>query len=183
VAAGKGLRGTRANQEVTVILKIDRLAIELPMAKEPDPDGAAAVQELLGGRFGEMSTFMNYTFQSFNFRGREKAKPYYDLVSNIGAEEYGHIELVSAAINAMLTGASEDGAVNGDVGTPLSGVKSARNSHHYTSSAARARSLRTRWASRGRATTSSTQGTSSSICCTISSSSVAPARRRSASTR
>ena len=114
-----------------MILKIDRLAIELPMAKEPDPDAAAAVQELLGGRFGEMSTFMNYTFQSFNFRGREKAKPYYDLVSNIGAEEYGHIELVSAAINAMLTGASEDGAVNGDVGTPLSGVKSARNSHHY----------------------------------------------------
>ncbi len=25
------------------------------------------VQGLLGGKFGEMSTFMNYTYQSFNF--------------------------------------------------------------------------------------------------------------------
>ena len=24
----------------------------------------------MGGRFGEMSTLMNYTFQSFNFRDR-----------------------------------------------------------------------------------------------------------------
>jgi Mn-containing catalase len=39
-----------------VILKIDRIAIELPMPDDPDPNGAAAVQELLGGRFGEMST-------------------------------------------------------------------------------------------------------------------------------
>ena len=33
---------------------------------------------------------MNYTFQSFNFRGRQSARPFYD----IAAEEYGHIELV-----------------------------------------------------------------------------------------
>jgi manganese catalase len=91
-----------------VILKIDRLAIELPMPTEPDPDAAAAVQELMGGRFGELSTLMNYTFQSFNFRGRERAKPYYDLISNISAEEYGHIELVAATINGMLTGASDE---------------------------------------------------------------------------
>ena len=49
---------------------------------------------------------MNYTFQSFNFRGRQSARPFYDLVANIAAEEYGHIELVAAAINTMLTGAS-----------------------------------------------------------------------------
>ena len=30
----------------------------------------------------------------------------YDLVANIAAEEYGHIELVAAAINTMLTSAS-----------------------------------------------------------------------------
>ena len=60
----------------------------------------------MGGRFGEMSTLMNYTFQSFNFRSRQKARPFYDLVANIAAEEYGHIELVAAAINTMLTGAS-----------------------------------------------------------------------------
>jgi Manganese containing catalase len=51
-----------------MILKIDRLAVELPMPEQPDPDAAAAVQELLGGRFGEMSTLMNYTFQSFSGR-------------------------------------------------------------------------------------------------------------------
>ena len=62
------------------------------------------MQELLGGKFGEMSTLMNYTFQSFNFRGRTKMKPFYDLISNIAAEEYSHIEAVSYAINLLLTG-------------------------------------------------------------------------------
>jgi len=40
-------------------LRVDRLQIELPAPSEPDPAAAAAVQELLGGRFGEMSTLMN----------------------------------------------------------------------------------------------------------------------------
>src|SRR5215203_2130360 len=89
-----------------MILRYDRIAMELPPPSDPDPAGAAAVQELMGGRFGEMSTFMNYTFQSFNFRGRQGARPFYDLVANIAAEEFGHVELVAAAINTMLTGAS-----------------------------------------------------------------------------
>jgi Mn-containing catalase len=93
-----------------MILRIDRLATELPPPSTPDPHGASIVQELLGGKFGEMSTFMNYTFQSFNFRARQQARPFFDLVSNIAAEEFGHIELVSAAINTMLTGAADDGA-------------------------------------------------------------------------
>src|SRR4028119_1383592 len=79
-----------------------------PPPSEPDPDGAAAVQELLGGKFGEMSTLMNYTFQSFNFRNRQGARPFYDLIANIAAEEFGHVEVVSAAINSMLTGAAGD---------------------------------------------------------------------------
>jgi Mn-containing catalase len=69
------------------------------------------VQELMGGRFGEMSTFMNYTFQSFNFRGRQAARPFYDLIANIAAEEYGHIELVGSTIATMLTGADLDEAI------------------------------------------------------------------------
>ena len=89
-----------------MILRIDRLATELPPPSDPDPDGAAAVQELIGGKFGEMSTFLNYTFQSFNFRGRQGARPFYDLVANIAAEEFGHVELVAATINTMLTGAT-----------------------------------------------------------------------------
>src|SRR3954464_14070934 len=88
-----------------MILRVDRLQTELPPPSDPDPQGASAVQELLGGKFGEMSTFMNYTYQSFNFRGRQKARPFFDLVANIAAEEFGHIELVATAINTMLTGA------------------------------------------------------------------------------
>jgi Mn-containing catalase len=93
-----------------MILRIDRWQTELPPPSSPDPDGASVVQELLGGKFGEMSTLMNYTFQSFNFRNRQGARPFYDLIANIAAEEYGHIELVSAAINTMLTGAPVEGA-------------------------------------------------------------------------
>src|SRR3954466_9158707 len=94
-----------------MILRIDRIKTELPPPSSPDPAGAAVVQELLGGKFGEMSTFMNYTFQSFNFRARQGARPFFDLVANIAAEEFGHIELVSTTINTMLTGAGEKGAL------------------------------------------------------------------------
>jgi manganese catalase len=94
-----------------LILRIDRLQTELPPPSDPDPAGAAVVQELMGGKFGEMSTFMNYTFQSFNFRLRQGARPFYDLVANIAAEEFGHIELVATTINTMLTGAGEKGAL------------------------------------------------------------------------
>jgi Mn-containing catalase len=94
-----------------MILRIDRLQTELPPPSSPDPAGAAVVQELMGGKFGEMSTFMNYTFQSFNFRLRQGARPFYDLVANIAAEEFGHIELVATTINTMLTGAGEKGSL------------------------------------------------------------------------
>jgi Mn-containing catalase len=79
-----------------LFLRLHRLPIE-PLPSNSSPDGAAAVQELLGGRFGEMSTLMNRTFQSFNFRGRDQARRYYDLIANIAAEEYSHIELVTYA--------------------------------------------------------------------------------------
>jgi Mn-containing catalase len=102
-----------------MILRIDRLQTELPPPSAPDPNGASVVQELMGGKYGEMSTLMNYTFQSFNFRNRQGARPFYDLIASIAAEEYGHIELVAAAINTMLTGAD------------LSEADSVRNTHHF----------------------------------------------------
>src|SRR5688572_19448764 len=116
-----------------MFLRIDRLAIELPRPRKQDPASAASVQELLGGRFGEMSTLMNYTYQSFNFRGREKARPYYDLISNIAAEEFGHIELVSATINSLLTGTRDEESRPADpTGTPLSdGQDGTGNRHHF----------------------------------------------------
>jgi Mn-containing catalase len=111
-----------------MIMRIDRLQTEMPPPSDPDPVGAAAVQELLGGKYGEMSTFMNYTYQSFNFRNRQGARPFYDLVASIAAEEFGHIELVATAINTMLTGATK--GKPGDLGD-LTDVKDARNTQQF----------------------------------------------------
>jgi Mn-containing catalase len=112
-----------------MILRVDRLQVELPAPSDPDPAAAAHVQELLGGRFGEMSTLMNYTYQSFNFRGRRKVKPFYDLIANIATEEFGHIELVSAVINGLLTGASKGEDVTDSPLKPLKDNEGLR--HHY----------------------------------------------------
>ncbi len=115
-----------------MILKIDQLPIELPKPNNPSPNNAAAVQELLGGKFGEMSTLMNYTYQSFNFRGRKKLRPFYDLICSIAGEEYGHIEVVSYTINLLLTGASKRGM--DPTTTPLANGVDARNTYHFIAS-------------------------------------------------
>lgn len=112
-----------------MFLRIDKLQFALPASNQTDPNSAAAVQELLGGRFGEMSTLMNYMYQSFNMRGRDKVKPYYDLIANIATEELGHIELVAATINSLLNGASPPSA--DPASAPLSGALGARNLHHF----------------------------------------------------
>jgi Mn-containing catalase len=90
------------------------------------------VQELLGGKFGEMSTLMNYTFQSFNFRGRKKYRPFYDLIANIAAEEFGHIELVAYTTNLLLTGTMPRGT--DPTATPLEDATDARNHYHFIAS-------------------------------------------------
>jgi len=71
---------------------------------EPDPAAANALQEGLGGQFGEMRTMMQYLFQSFNARG--DAKPYKDLIQGIGVEEISHVELITTTINHLLDGSS-----------------------------------------------------------------------------
>jgi Mn-containing catalase len=106
-----------------VILRYDRLGVDIP-AGDPDPVGATAVQELMGGRFGEMSTLMNYTLQSFSFRGRSELRPFYDLIANIAAEEYGHIEAVGATITSMLSGADARQIV--EQGSPAHFLKSGK---------------------------------------------------------
>lgn len=110
-------------------LRIDRLQLKLPQPKEPDPNAAAAVQELLGGRFGEMTTLMTYTYQSFNYRLHRNpaVKPFRDLVANIATEELGHIELVSAVVNALYVGSTEY-AEPGEA--PLKRLKDNRNTYH-----------------------------------------------------
>lgn len=115
-----------------MILKMDRLQLDLPTPKNPSPNDAAAVQELLGGKFGEMSTLMNYTYQSFNFRGRKRLRPFYDVISSIAGEEYGHIELVSYTINLLLTGTTKRGT--DPKPGPLKEVVDARNTRHFIAS-------------------------------------------------
>lgn len=95
-----------------MIQRFDNIAVDLPVPDSANPAAAAAVQELMGGKFGEMSTLMNYTFQSFNFRGKAQYRPFYDLLCNIATEEYSHIEAVAAAINLLLTGATVRGDRN-----------------------------------------------------------------------
>lgn len=70
---------------------------------EPDPSAANALQEGLGGQFGEMRTMMQYLFQSFNFRG--DGKSYHDLIQAIAIEEISHVELISKTIARLLDGA------------------------------------------------------------------------------
>ncbi len=111
-----------------MILRTDRLLISLPKPGKPDPDAAAAVQELLGGRFGEMSTLNNYMHQSFAFREKTKLAPFYELVANITAEEFGHVELVSNTINMLLDGTVEE---KHPVDGPMEANKHARNSQQF----------------------------------------------------
>lgn len=106
-----------------MFLRIDKLQAELPAPKKADPNAAAALQELLGGKYGEMSTLGNYLFQSFNFRSKSKLKPFYNLVAAITAEELGHVELVSNGVAMLANGPdadADDGADGGDIsGAPF----------------------------------------------------------------
>ncbi|WP_347977464.1 manganese catalase family protein [Microbacterium sp. ProA8] len=110
-----------------------------PIAQdEPDPAAANALQEGLGGQFGEMRTMMQYLFQSINFRGAN-AKPYKDLIQGIGTEEISHVELIGTTIARLLDGSPEyrgkpDDPVDlpGARGaTPLNIALDHGNIHHY----------------------------------------------------
>src|ERR1700759_1692389 len=111
-----------------MIMRLDRLQAEIPPPSDPDPNGASIVQELLGGKLGERATLMNYTFPSFTVRTREGPRPFYDRVASVAAEEFGHIQLVSTAINTMLTGAAD--GKPGKRGA-LKGLKDARNAQEF----------------------------------------------------
>ncbi|GBU18615.1 MULTISPECIES: manganese catalase family protein [Methylobacterium] len=109
-----------------MFMRLDRLQAELPIPKKPDPNAAAALQELLGGKYGEMSTLGNYMFQSFNFRNKSKLRPFYSLVSSIFTEELGHVELVSNGV-ALLNNGPGDDTENVDVSqAPFEDMKDVR---------------------------------------------------------
>ncbi|MGI8315080.1 manganese catalase family protein [Halobacillus mangrovi] len=112
--------------------RLNRMQIPLSIPAHGDANAAAAVQELLGGKFGEMSTLNNYMYQSFGFRNKKKFKPFYDLVASITAEEFGHVELVNQSINLLMRGVTFSG--DPDI-TPLQNGLNKRNTYHFIASA------------------------------------------------
>jgi Mn-containing catalase len=108
-----------------MFISIGKLANKLPKDK-PDNLAANALQEGLGGQFGEMRTMMQYLFQNFNFRGN--AKPYQDLIKSVASEEIGHVELISTTINMLLEGSTNETPPNK---LPLSVALGAGNIHHF----------------------------------------------------
>ncbi len=88
----------------------------------PDPVYAKRLQELLGGKFGEMTVMMSYLFQGWNSRGPEK---YRDMLLDIGTEEIAHVEMLSVMISRLLDKApvkeQEDAAKIPVIGAALGG--------------------------------------------------------------
>jgi Mn-containing catalase len=125
--------------EIPMFMRVDKLQAELPAPKKKDPNAAAALQELLGGKYGEMSTLGNYMFQSFNFRSKDKLKPFYSLVASITAEELGHVELVSNGVAMLNNGPDMPGADaddGGDIsGAPFEAMKDIRSAASFFSHA------------------------------------------------
>src|SRR4051812_19647917 len=106
---------------------------------EPDPAAANALQEGLGGQFGEMRTMMQYLFQSINFRGDAASKPYKDLLQGVGTEEISHVELIGTTIARLLDGSPEYKGKKSDPvdkpgalgATPLKIALDTGNIHHF----------------------------------------------------
>lgn len=87
---------------------------ELQHAAKPDkPDAVFArkLQEVLGGQYGEITVAMQYGFQSWNAHLPGK---YRDLLYGIGAEEFGHVEMLATMISQLLADGPV-GAVEGAV--------------------------------------------------------------------
>lgn len=89
---------------------------------KPDALYARRLQELVGGKFGEMTVMMSYLFQGWNCRGPEK---YRDMLLDIGTEEIAHVEMLSVMISRLLDKApvneQEDAAKNPVVESVMGG--------------------------------------------------------------
>jgi Mn-containing catalase len=66
---------------------------------QPDAVYARKLQEVLGGQYGEITVAMQYMFQAWNMHIPGK---YRDLVFGIGAEEFGHVEMLATMIAQLL---------------------------------------------------------------------------------
>ncbi|MEV4812382.1 manganese catalase family protein [Micromonospora avicenniae] len=73
-------------------------------AKPDGPDAAFArrLQEILGGKWGEMTVANQYLYQGWNCRLPGKYK---DLFLDVGTEEMGHVEMIATMITRLLENA------------------------------------------------------------------------------
>lgn len=65
----------------------------------PDAEYARKLQEVLGGQYGEITVAMQYGFQAWNMHIPGKWR---DLLFGIGAEEFGHVEMLAVMIAQLL---------------------------------------------------------------------------------
>jgi Mn-containing catalase len=66
---------------------------------KPDAVYARKLQEVLGGQYGEITVALQYSFQAWNAHIPGK---YRDMLFGIGAEEYGHVEMLATMIAQLL---------------------------------------------------------------------------------
>lgn len=90
----------------------------------PNPLIAKYLQELIGGQYGEMSVAMQYLFQGWSCRGKEKYK---DMLMDIATEEIGHVEMLATMVARLLEGApveDQEAAMQKDptIGAIISGM-------------------------------------------------------------
>lgn len=88
----------------------------------PDPRFAGMLLEQFGGPNGELKAALQYFVQGFAAK-----KPYpqqYDLLMDVAAEEFSHLEIVGATIQMLLAGINgelKDAADQSDLGKLLDG--------------------------------------------------------------
>jgi Mn-containing catalase len=78
---------------------------------KPDPIYAKQLQELLGGKYGEISVMMQYLFQGWGMRGDEgdpRLRRLKDMLLDTGTEEIAHVEMLATCIAMLLDGASPE---------------------------------------------------------------------------
>ena len=69
---------------------------------KPDPRFARLLLEQFGGGNGELKAAMQYFVQAFSCKNPYPDK--YDMLMDIAAEEFSHLEIVGATIKMLLTG-------------------------------------------------------------------------------
>jgi Mn-containing catalase len=79
--------------------------------EKPNPVYARQLQELIGGKYGEMSVMMQYLFQGWGLRGDKgdaRLLRIKDMLLDTATEEIAHVEMVATCVSMLLDGASPE---------------------------------------------------------------------------